>query len=133
MQGRYIRINGNDYPVIQILGRVCDQDWDKRESKTIETDMSYAEVSELFVDGCSWAIVDKYETQTAVLDESGMQKTTESGELMFEVSHGETVYDNSEFNILGDIVIRSDGTISVKMGKLTDLEEAYEMLLGGEL
>ena len=131
MQDRYIRIKDQDYPVIQIFGRVHDQDWDNRESKSIHLDMNYIEVSAVFVNGCEWSIVDKHENKIAILDETGAQKTTDSGELMFEVTASETVYDNSDFNIVGDVTQHPDGTITVKMGKLTELEEAYEIMLGG--
>ena len=40
-------------------------------------------------------------------------------------------FDNSEFCIRGDLTVHVDGTCTVKMGKPTDLEDAYEMLYGG--
>jgi hypothetical protein len=43
----------------------------------------------------------------------------------------EIEFDNSEYNIAGDLTDHRDGTITAKMGKLTDLEEAYEIMLGG--
>ena len=42
-------------------------------------------------------------------------------------------YDNSDFNIAGDVTDHRDGTMSIKMGKATDLEDAYELLYGGDL
>ena len=44
----------------------------------------------------------------------------------------ETEFDNSEFCIAGDLTDHRDGTITAKMGKLTDLEEAYEIMFGGD-
>ena len=43
----------------------------------------------------------------------------------------QTEFDNSEFCIRGDLTVHTDGTCTVKMGKPTDLEDAYEMLYGG--
>lgn len=35
------------------------------------------------------------------------------------------------FNIAGDVTDHRDGTVSITMGRMTDLEEAYELLYGG--
>ena len=43
----------------------------------------------------------------------------------------QTEFDNSAFSIRGDLTVHVDGTCTVEMGKLTDLEEAYELMLGG--
>ena len=115
----YIKINENLYPAT-VSGRVADQDWDGRASKAITLAMDYATAIGLFVDGLAWSIVQKEEVPT--FDENGEQTGTEIRE---------TEWDNSEYNLAGDITDHRDGTITVKMGKLTDLEEAYEMMFGG--
>ena len=115
----YIKINDTLYPAT-ISGRVSDNEWDKRESKSITLDMDYETASSLFVDGLAWSIVQKQEAP--VFDEEGNQTGTEIKE---------TEWDNSEYSLAGDITDHRDGTITVKMGKLTDLEEAYEIMLGG--
>ncbi len=89
----------------EIIGRMEDRDWDNRESKAITLDMTYAEAIDIFVDDMPWSIVDETEDETVE-------------------------YDNSEFCIAGDITDHRDGTITVKMGKPTDLELAYEELYG---
>lgn len=106
----YVKIGGTEYPAV-INGKIHDNDWDERESKTIILEMSYTDAVETFVDGCSWSIV--------CTDEE------EGGDYREE-------FDNSDFNISGDITDHRDGTVSIKMGKMTDLEEAYEMMYGGE-
>lgn len=115
----YVKINETLYPAT-INGRVSDNEWDKRESKSITLEMDYATAIGLFVDGLNWSIVQKEEVPT--FDENGEQTGTEIRE---------TEWDNSEYNLAGDITDHRDGTITVKMGKLTDLEEAYEMMFGG--
>lgn len=40
-------------------------------------------------------------------------------------------YDNCEYSLAGDIIDHRNGFVTVKMGKLTDLEAALELLLGG--
>ena len=115
----YIKINETLYPAT-VSGRVADKDWDNRESKAITLEMTYAEAVALFVNGLVWSIVQRDEVPT--FDENGVQTGTEIQE---------TEFDNSEYNLAGDITDHRDGTITVKMGKLTDLEEAYEIMLGG--
>ena len=107
----YIKVGENLYPAT-IVGKVADKDWDGRESKAITVDGGYAEASSLFSDGISWKII--------------IERTDE---ITNEIK--QTEFDNSEFSVLGDIIIHNDGTVTIKMGKQTDLENAYEMLYGG--
>lgn len=115
----FIKIDDALYPAA-VSGRLADEDWDGRASKAITLEMSHAEAAEIFTDGLSWSIVQQEEV--AVRDESGMQVGTEIRDVE---------YDNCEYALAGDLTDHRDGTITVKMGKLTDLEEAYEIMLGG--
>ena len=115
----FIKINETLYPA-EINGRMNDNEWDDRESKAITLDMDYATASALFVDGLAWSIVQEQEVPN--YDDGGNQTGT-------EVVTDE--WDNSEYCLAGDITDHRDGTITAKMGKLTDLEEAYEIMLGG--
>ena len=119
----FIKINETLAPAT-ISGRVQDKDWDNRESKAITLEMDYATAIALFVDGLAWSIVQQEEVPVYEQDENGepIQTGTETKK---------TEFDNSEYNLAGDITDHRDGTITVKMGKLTDLEEAYEIMLGG--
>ena len=115
----FIKINENLYPAT-IIGKVADKDWDNRASKSITLEMTYAEAIVLFVDGLAWSIIQREEVPT--FDEEGNEIGTEMRE---------TEFDNRDYNLAGDITDHRDGTITVKMGKLTELEEAYEIMLGG--
>ena len=115
----FIKINSTLYPAT-ISGRVADKDWDNRASKSITLEMDYATAAATFTDGVKWSIVQQNEVPT--YDENGEQTGTETRE---------TEFDNSEYNLAGDITDHRDGRITVKMGRLTDLEEAYEIMLGG--
>lgn len=114
-----IKINNTLYPAT-VSGKVSDNEWDKRESKSITLEMDYIMAIKLFVNGIAWSIVQKEEVP--VYDENGELTGTETKE---------TEFDNGEYNLAGDITDHRDGTITVKMGKPTDLENAYEMLYGG--
>lgn len=116
----YVKVNGVLYPAV-IDGRMIDPYWDNRESKSITLEMDYASASAMFVDGLAWSIVQQSEVPVYENDEL-VQTGTEIQE---------TEWDNSEYNLAGDLTDHRDGTITVKMGKMTDLEEAYEIMLGG--
>ena len=115
----FVKVNGTLYPAT-VSGRLSDREWDGRASKAITLEMDYETAKALFVDGVAWSIVQKEEVPA--YDENGKQTGTEMQE---------TEFDNSEYNLAGDITDHRDGTITAKMGKLTDLEEAYEIMLGG--
>ncbi len=122
----YIKINGTLYPAT-ISGRVADGEWDDRSSKSITLEMTYEEAIKLFIDGLAWSIVEKNLIPTYA--ENGSYAYDEYGNQIMEWQV--TEFDNSEYCLVGDIIDHRDGTITVKMGKLTALEEAYEIMLGG--
>ena len=96
---------------------MSDTAWDNRASKSITLEMDYAQASALFVDGLAWSIVQ--EQEVPVYAEDGNQTGTETQE---------TVFDNSEYCLAGDITDHRDGTITVKMGKETDIERLVLLL-----
>lgn len=123
----YVKVNETLYPAT-IDGQMQDYTWDNRESKTITMQGVYDEIVGLFKDGTPWSIVMKEEVQqrnddgSPVLDKAGNPITEEQT----------SEWDNSEFSMSGPITDNRDGTVSIKMGKPTDLEDAMELLLGGE-
>ena len=135
----YVKINDTLYPAT-INGSMNDSKWDGRASKSITLKMDYVTASNLFVDGLEWSIIQKNEIiiQEPVyeVDENGDIVLAENGEYIQIGSQPKTEiqeseWDNSEYNLAGDLTDHRDGTITVKMGKLTDLEQAYEIMLGG--
>ena len=98
----YIKIKEVEYPAI-ISGHMIDKEWDNRESKSILITMSYADALSIFVDDTPWFIIVESE---------------ENG----EIERHE--YDNSDYCLAGDITDNRDGTLTIKMGKYTDLELA---------
>lgn len=112
----YIKVNGTLYPA-SIDGRIQDGEWDGRETKSITlSGMTHDEAVALLPDNTPWSIV--HEESFPLPDGTNHTETNE--------------YDNSDFCLSGDITDHRDGTVTIKMGKLTEAEEAYEILLGGE-
>lgn len=99
----YIKLNDTLYPAF-ISGRTVDNMWGNRESKAITLDMAYADAMDLFVNDMEWSIV-------------------------YENDGSTEVYDNSDFCMAGPITDNRDGSVTVKMGKLTD-REILSIVLG---
>ena len=120
----YIKINNGDilYPAV-ITGRMADKEWDNRETKAITLEMDYTTANKLFIDGVIWSIVMEHPVEIEEIDDEGNTTT----KTIIETEE----FDNSEYSLAGDITDHRDGTLTVKMGKLTDLEQAYEIMLGG--
>ena len=120
----YIKINSGDilYPAV-ITGRMADKEWDNRETKAITLEMDYTTANKLFIDGVIWSIVMEHPVEIEEIDDEGNTTT----KTIIETEE----FDNSEYSLAGDITDHRDGTLTVKMGKLTDLEQAYEIMLGG--
>lgn len=127
----FIKINNTLYPAT-INGRMTDIDWDNRESKSITLEMDYNTALEIFIDGLVWSIVQQDEIPIYEKDEEGKVVLDENNQPhQIDIEIQEQEFDNSEYNLAGDLTDHRDGTITAKMGKLTDLEEAYEIMLGG--
>ena len=122
----YIKVNDNLYPA-SVDGQMVDYQWDNRESKTIRLGLSYTEVEALLPNNTPWSIV--MISDVPAIGGDGIPVLNEDGTPVTE-EHTEE-FDNSDFSMSGPITDHRDGTVSIKMGKPTDLENAYEMLIGG--
>ena len=109
----YVKVNNTEYPAT-VSGDRADRTWDGRDTKTIRLTMSHDEVAALLPDNTPWSIVQR--DMVDVLDEQG-KPTGETEERVQE-------YDNSEYSLAGDITDHRDGTVSIKMGKPTETENA---------
>ena len=107
----YIKVNNTEYPAT-VDGVNNDRTWNGRDTKTVTLTMTHDEAATLMPSGTPWSIVQR--DMVDVLDEQG-QPTGETKEVVNE-------YDNSEYSISGEITDYRDGTVSIKMGKPTQLE-----------
>lgn len=129
----YVKINDVRYPAT-ISGKMSDKDWDGRATKTIRLTMDYETALNLWVDGIFWSIVQQDITHDYQYNDEGIVVfNQETGEPVMKEYVNSEEFDNSEYNVAGPITDYRDGTIAVTMGKLTELEEAYELLLGGTI
>lgn len=121
----YVKVNNTEYPA-EINGKPKDRSWGDRDTKSITLTMTTAEVAALLPDDTPWSIV--LRETVAKLDNDG-NPTGETEEVVNE-------WDNSEYSLSGAITDHRDGTVSIKMGKptevetlraqLAEIEEAYD-------
>ena len=93
-----------------------------RDTKTIRLHMTGAEAAALLPDNTPWTIVQR--EAVPVLDESGAP-TGQTEERIEE-------WDNSEYCVSGAITDHRDGTVSIKMGKVTEAEMLRAQLADAE-
>lgn len=105
----YIKVNNTLYPAM-IDGKTVDYAWDKRETKSITLNMTYADALALLPDNTPWSIV---QDVTDMVEDDGGDITETAKQVE---------YDNSEYCMSGAITDNRDGTVTIKMGKPTEIE-----------
>lgn len=119
----YIKVNNTLYPAT-IDGRIADYEWNRRDTKSITLTMTYEEVLALLPDNTPWSIVQK----------DVIQKYDENGKLLVDADGNPvteeitTEFDNSEYTMSGVIRDNRNGTVTIKMGKLTEIESILSEL-----
>ena len=104
-----------EYPA-EISGVLQNPKWDRRDTKAITLEMTHDQAVSLFVDGLAWSI--KQVNTYPVFDDKGQP----TGETKTETQ----TFDNSDYSVAGSITDNRDGTVTVMMGKHTDLEIAQD-------
>ncbi len=79
--------------------------------KSITLEMNHEQALALFQDKVAWSIVSRRDNGSETVEEE---------------------YDNSAFSIAGDVTDHRNGTVTVKMGALTEAEELMAFIEGGE-
>lgn len=109
----FIKVGGQEYPATLIYN-YKDRNWDMRETQTVQLAVPYAQAAALLPSGAPWSVVMR-ETKDK-LDNDG-NPTGQTEEVVTEE-------DMSAYSLAGEIVDHRDGTVSVKMGKPTEAENA---------
>lgn len=109
----FIKVNGVEYPATLIYN-YKDRNWDMRETQTVHLTMPYAQAVALLPSGTPWSNV--FRETKDVLD-ADRNPTVETEEVVTEE-------DMSTYSLAGDITDHRDGTVSIKMGKPTETENA---------
>ena len=111
-----------EYPA-EISGVLQNPKWDRRDTKAITLEMTHETAVGLFVDGLAWSIVQR--NIWPVYDKQGQP----TGETTTETQ----TFDNSDYCVAGSITDNRDGTVTVLMGKKTELEIEREARVDAEL
>ena len=119
----YIKVNNTLYPAT-IDGKIADYEWNRRDTKSITLTMTYSEVLALLPDNTPWSIVQKDVAQK--YDENGKLLVDADGNPVTEEIT--TEFDNSEYTMSGVIRDNRNGTVTIKMGKLTEIESILSEL-----
>lgn len=109
----YLKINDAMYPA-SFRQRIMDTEWNNRGSMAITLNMSHQEASEIFVDDLQWQHVQQFPPYE---DENKEIVTPEP-----------IVTDYFEYSVAGPITDNRDGTVTVKMGKITAEEALAELM-----
>lgn len=104
----YLKIKDGLYPAV-FRGRMQDQDWNGRNSIAATLDMTYAQAAEIFTDGLEWSLVQHMEAYENFVP-------------------GPVETDYSDYCVAGPITDNRNGTVTVKMGKITAEEALAELM-----
>lgn len=109
----FIKVNGQEYPATCVY-IYKDRNWDMRDTQTVHLTMPYAQAAALLTTGTPWFNVTRETVDK--LDNDG-NPTGQTEEAMTEE-------DMSAYSLAGEITDYRDGTVSIKMGKPTETENA---------
>ena len=109
----FIKVAGQEYPATCVY-IYKDRNWDMRETQTVHLTMPYAQAAALLTTGTPWSIVQR--DMVDKLDTDG-NPTGQTEEVVTEE-------DMSAYSLAGQITDYRDGTVSIKMGKPTEAENA---------
>ena len=124
-----IKVGGTLYPTVSLRGVKPDAAWDGRHSIAVRLSMSYAAAAALLTDGVAWSVVQRTEYPAQKLAEDGTPVVGEDGAPVMETVTQDTETDYSAWSLSGDITDHRDGTVTVKMGKPTELETVLAAVL----
>lgn len=93
----FIKVNGQEYPA-EVIYLYKDRSWNDRDVRNVFLNLPYDQVVALMPTSTKWSSILKGDD--VVVEETDM----------------------SEFSIAGQVMDYRDGTVSIKMGKPTEVE-----------
>lgn len=117
-----ILINGTEYPAEKIDATNKNSRWDGRDTAAITLPMTHDQAVGLFVDGLAWSIIQR-----------NVWPVYDNGQPTGETTTEEQTFDNSAYCVAGTITDNRDGSLTVLMGKKTELELLQEAKDDAEL
>lgn len=122
---RLLRINNLDNTLISSFGKIKNPNFRDRDTKNFTIEGNYNTALEIIAAGTNWKIVD-------IIPYDGHSIIPEGSKILYdendEIVAFEVEYDNSDYNILGDIIIHNNGTITMEYAKPNELDEANAVL-----
>ena len=109
----FLKTNNAMYPAT-FRGWYRDENWNGRDSIAATLEMTYEEAAQIFVDDLQWGLRQEFDTY---VDGLGNAVTPEPEET-----------DYSEYSKAGSFTDNRDGTVTVKMGKITAEEALAELM-----
>lgn len=114
---QFLKVNGQEYPVTYI-GKYQNADWGGRSTQTLYLQMTHAEIAALLPAGTPWSIIRR---DTVPIYDEETREQTGTQEI-------ETEEDMSAYSMSGAITDYRDGTVSITMGKPTEVEALRSQL-----
>lgn len=127
----YVKVNNEMYPAT-ISGRICDEEWDNRNTKSIKLEMPYTDAISIFVDGISWSIVHDVEREVEKTVEREVERQVERKVERQEERQVERFVEREidvEVAVLddeGNPVLDDSGNAVTQIEKQTVYDKVYE-------
>lgn len=123
---RYVRVGEAKFELISSVGRIKNPNFKDRDTKNFTINASYDDASQLVASGNAWCISEVYGASSEDLIPSNATEVLrdEDGNVNGFIME----YDNSEYNIPGDITVHNDGTVTIEYGKPSELDKTIAAL-----
>ena len=122
---RFIQVGNLEYKLIASFGKIKNPNFGDRDTKNFTIEGTYETALNIINENASWKIID-------IIPINEPLQIPEGAELLYnednEVIGFKAEYDNSDYNILGDIIIHNNGTITMEYAKPNELDEANAAL-----
>lgn len=123
---RYVRIGEQRFQLVASFGRIKNPNFYDRDTKNFTIKADYNTAAQIVASGEHWRIAETYNATSEELIPSNAAEILrdEDGSVIGFVME----YDNSEYNIPGDITVHNDGTVTIEYGKPSELDKTSAAL-----